>query len=276
MAGLPSPQCDAVELVAKVLHMPAQELRIAAARGDGVPGGFDPATLDVLVERRSSREPLQHLTGNAPFRGLEIMVGPGVFVPRPETEVVAGAAIEAAHSRVDGGVVDVVDLCAGSGAIGLAVAHEVPTARVTLVEVDDEAVIWLRSNVEATAADVLNRIEVVHADAAHALRDRSGAFDVVVANPPYIPPDGTPVEPEASHDPARSLWGLGEDGLEVPRVIIITAARLLKRGGAFIMEHADDQGAAVRHELRESGVWEGIRTGRDLTGRDRFALAIHT
>ncbi|MBN2176720.1 MAG: peptide chain release factor N(5)-glutamine methyltransferase [Demequinaceae bacterium] len=272
-AGIPSPEHDAAALVGFSIGMPVDEVRTAAARGDHLPEGFSPDDLDRLITRRSEREPLQHLTGRAYFGGLEILVGPGVFIPRPETEVVAAVAIEVALACAAGGPVEVVDLCAGSGAIGLAIAHAVPEARLTLVEVDDEALRWLRLNVAAAPAGVSARVEVLHADAQHALKDRPGAFDIVVANPPYIPSDGTPVEPEAAHDPARSLWGLGEDGLEVPRAVIATAARLLKREGTFIMEHADSQGPAVREELIESGAWEGVGTGQDLTGRDRFALA---
>ena len=273
-AGIPSPSHDAHVLVAFSLGVPVGDLRTAAARGDAVPEAFSAAGLDALVARRAGREPLQHLTGLAPFRGIEIQVGPGVFVPRPETEVVAGAAIDAA--RAAGGPVRVVDLCSGSGAIGLAVAHEVPAARVTLIEVDDEAMGWLERNVEAAPREVSDRIEIVHADLSRALPERSGSFDVVVANPPYIPSDGVPVEPEAAHDPARSLYGLGEDGLEVPAAVVETAARLLRRGGILVMEHGVDQGEAIREALAGSEAWEGVRTGQDLTGRDRFTLARRT
>ncbi len=269
-AGIPSPHHDAVALIARVLGLEPGEVRTAAARGDDVPQGHDDAALEALVSRRVAREPLQHLTGVAPFRSLEIAVGPGVFVPRPETEVVAGAAIEAARERVAAGVVRVADLCSGTGAIGLAMAHEVPEAQVVLVEVDDDAMPWLRRNVETLGAA---RVEVVHGDVAGALAGREGRFDVVVSNPPYVPADGRPVEPEASHDPARALYGLGEDGLEVPRAVIDAAARLLKEGGALVIEHSDLQGEAMREELRGSGAWEDVHTGRDLAGRERFALA---
>ena len=270
-AGVPSPDHDAVALVALVLGEAPVEVRTAAARGDDVPEGWDDAPLEALVARRAAREPLQHLIGVAPFRGLEIAVGPGVFVPRPETEVVAGAAIEAARERAASGAVEVADLCSGTGAIGLAVAHEVSEARVVLVEVDDDAVSWLRRNVEASSA--AGRVEVVHADVARALTGREGRFDVVVSNPPYVPTDGQPVEPEAAHDPVRALYGLGEDGLAVPRIVIDAAARLLKGGGILVVEHSDLQGEAMRDELLGSGEWEDVCTGRDLAGRERYALA---
>jgi release factor glutamine methyltransferase len=275
-AGVPSPEHDATALVARALEIPVGELRIAAARGDRGRDGFDPAMLDDLVARRMGREPLQHLTGVAPFRGIELEVGIGVFVPRPETEVVAGVAIDAAHAWIANGetTVEVADLCAGSGAIGLALAQEVPEAKVTLVEIDDEAVRWLRRNVAAAPSDVSARVEVVHANASRALAGRSGAYGVVVANPPYIPPDGAPIEPEAAFDPARALYGLGDDGLKVPRSVALSAARLLRSGGTLVMEHADAQGEALREALEGFKVWTKVRTGRDLTGRDRFIVAI--
>lgn len=272
-AGVPSPDHDSVALLAHLLGMGFGEVRATIARGAPVSDGFPRDALEDLVVRRERREPLQHILGFAPFRGIELSVGPGVFVPRPETEVVAGVAIEATRKRAASGVVEVVDLCSGAGAIGLAIAHEVPEARIALVEVDDDAVAWLRRNVEAVPDGVAIRVEVIHADAATALPDRKGDVDVVVSNPPYIPPEGTPIEPEACQDPARALYGLGEDGLEVPRAVVSTAARLLKGGGVLVVEHSDTQGEAMRAMLAASGWWEDIRTGRDLAGRDRFALA---
>ncbi len=275
-AGVPSPLHDAVVLVARVLGTPVGEVRTAAARGDEAPDGFDAAILDDLLVRRISREPLQHLTGLAPFRGIELEVGQGVFIPRPETEIVAGVAIESARSWITKGEeeVEVADLCAGCGAIGLALAHEVSQARVTFVEVDDDAVLWLRRNVAAAPLGVSARVEIVHDDVSSALPERSGLFSVIVANPPYIPPDGLPIEPEAVHDPARALYGLGDDGLEVPRSVVDAAARLLRPGGTLVMEHADTQGEALREVLEGSLRWIEIRKGRDLAGRDRFIVAM--
>src|SRR5690606_16899961 len=187
-----------------------------------------PDGLDELVERRAAREPLQHLVGSAGFRGIELLVGPGVFVPRPETEQVAGAAIDAAERVVrERGRAVVVDLCTGSGAIALAVAAEVPAARVHAVELDTAALGWARRNLEASPDR--DRVGVLRGDARTALVELDGTVDVVVANPPYIPPDAEPVDPEVrDHDPAVALYGLGPDGLEVPRGIVRAAARLLR------------------------------------------------
>lgn len=253
--------------------MPPEKVRTVAARGEGVSKEFPWEALGALVVRREGREPLQHILGVATFRGIELAVGRGVFIPRPETEVVAGVAIDAIREKSSAKAVVVADLCAGAGAIGLAIAHEVPESWVALVEVDDDAVTWLKRNVKAAPGDVASRVEVIHADAATALPDRVGKVDVVVSNPPYIPPDAEPIEPEAAQDPARALYGLGEDGLEVSSMVVAAAARLLRFGGALVLEHSDSQGEAVREMLAASGAWEGVVTGRDLAGKDRFALA---
>lgn len=274
-AGVASPFVDAVALVAYAAGLSASEVRLGMARGDGIPSGFDPSRLDVAVARREAREPLQHILGSTPFRSLTLEVGPGVFVPRPETELVAGRAIDAAlEVAATGGAPSVADLCSGSGAIGLAVAAEVPSARVSLVELDSAAFAYLSRNVAAQDADVRARLDATRGDARTALSAADGTLDVVVSNPPYIPPGATPRDPEvAIHDPAVALFGLGPDGLEVPRGIAIAAARLLRKGGVFVMEHGDEQGAAVRAMLAAMGEWSGIVTGTDHAGRDRFVVA---
>jgi release factor glutamine methyltransferase len=278
-SGVPSPAHDALALLAHALGRDPGECRTAAARGDAVPAGFDTAGWARLVKRRTAREPLQHLLGRAAFRGIELEVGPGVFVPRPETEVVAGAAIQAAddHLRERGPClpVKVVDLCAGSGAIGIAVATEFRAARVTLVEMSREAFAYLERNVAAQPEDVRRRLTPVRGDARTVLADHSGTVDVVVSNPPYVPHGAVPRDPEvAIHDPDIALYGLGADGLEVPRGVAAAAARLLHPGGVFIMEHGDDQGEAVRSILEGQGAWRDVDTRRDLTERDRFVVAI--
>jgi release factor glutamine methyltransferase len=210
---------------------------------------------------------LQHILGTAAFRHIEVAVGPGVFVPRPETEVVAGWAIERAREVAPGPPV-VVDLCTGSAAIALAVADEIPAAVVHAVELSEEALVWARRN---TAGSTVT----VHAgDARTALPELDGRVDVVVSNPPYIPADGRVRDPEVlEHDPAIALWGLGPDGLEVLRGVARRARDLLRPGGWFVVEHADVQGAAVLDLLTGQGGWDRIGDHLDLAGRDRFAVA---
>ena len=266
-AGIDSARADVELLAAALLGVSRGEVRAAAVLGRPAPVG-----LEALVARRATRVPLQHLTGTAPFRTRELAVGPGVFVPRPETEQVAQAAVdEAAAVLARRGSVVVVDLCAGSGAIALAVAREVPGSEVHAVELDAQAYGWARRNVEE-AQDA--PVHLVRGDARTALRTLDGTVDVVVANPPYIPPDAVPVDPEVrEHDPAVALYGLGPDGLTVPAGVVEAAARLLVPGGLFVMEHAEVQAEAVRGLVRACGAFEQVETRADLTGRDRMVVA---
>lgn len=279
-AGVPSPEVDAIVLIAHTLGWEASEVRLAAARDDDWPAGADLDLLETRVTRRTEREPLQHITGRAYFRGLELEVGPGVFIPRPETETVAQAAIDAVRQFVEvesstgGQPVRVTDLCAGSGAIGLAIANEVPNALVTLVEASEEAWVYLRRNVRSQPVEVRERVRTVHADARNCLRHFDACADVVVTNPPYIPTGAVPIDPEvAMFDPPQALYGLGEDGLSVPKAIVDEAVRLLRIGGVLILEHGDLQGAAMREFAESSVYWEDVATLKDLTGRDRMLVA---
>ena len=265
-AGVPSPENDALTLAAHVLHRPVGEVRTAMVLGAPAP---DPAAYERLVEHRADRVPLQHLTGRAAFRRLELSVGPGVFTPRPETEVVAGLAIEAALA-VDGAPV-VVDLCTGSGAIALAVADEVPAATVYAVELGEDAHAWAVRNVTATGLDVT----LVHADATTAFPELDGTVDVVVSNPPYIPLGMVPLDPEVrDHDPDLALYGGSEDGLAVPAAVAARAAVLLRSGGVLVMEHADSQGVSLPAVLERTGCWVEVRDEVDLTGRPRATVAV--
>jgi release factor glutamine methyltransferase len=271
-SGVPSPRVDAELLAAHLMGVATGttvsrgQVQAAAVLGRPAPDRFDE-----LVARRAAREPLQHLTGRAPFRGLELAVGPGVFVPRPETEQVAEVAIDEARTvATRAGSVVVADLCTGSGAIALAVAHEVPAAVVHAVELDRTAHDWAARNVAGSGLGV----RLVRGDARTALGALDGTVDVVVSNPPYVPTGAVPVDPEvAQHDPAVALYGLGEDGLEVPRGIAAAAARLLRPGGLFVMEHAEVQADAARALVRATGAFDDIRTGVDLTGRARMVVA---
>ncbi|WP_430868597.1 peptide chain release factor N(5)-glutamine methyltransferase [Demequina aurantiaca] len=275
-AGVPSPDVDSVALVAHLLGVTGSEVRTAAARGDALPATADLDTFATRVMRRSEREPLQHITGIAHFRDLDLEVGAGVFIPRPETETVAQAAIDAARRLGPGrdGIVRVTDLCAGSGAIGLSVATEVPDARVSLLEASDEAAVYLRINSRRQSAEVRARVRTMMGDARRCLHLFDQCADVVVSNPPYIPPGSVPRDPEvADYDPPQALYGLGEDGLDLPRAIVNEAARLLRVGGVLVMEHADSQGTALREFVASSQWWDEVATHQDLNGRDRFLVA---
>ncbi len=217
--------------------------------------------------RRATREPLQHIVGLAPFRTLELEVGPGVFVPRPETELVAGLAIDHLRTRAEPEPI-AVDLGTGSGAIALSLAAEVAHARVHAVENAPAAYAWARRNIARTGLDV----HLVFADLAVALPELDGRVGVLVSNPPYVPEAMVPRTPEVYlHDPASALYG-GVDGLDVVRVIAPTALRLLAPGGALVVEHAEHQGEAVRAIFAEAGL-RAPRTHRDLTGRYRVTTA---
>ncbi|MEL7976998.1 peptide chain release factor N(5)-glutamine methyltransferase [Isoptericola sp. F-RaC21] len=280
-AGVPSPRVDAELLLAHVLGVERGEVRRLAVldaplRTDDGGDGAAAARLVALVERRAAREPLQHLLGVAPFRHLELAVGPGVFVPRPETEQVAQVAIdEAARVVARAGAAVVVDLCTGSGAIALAVATEVPGATVHAVELDAAAHGWAGRNVAAVAAATPAAVvHLVRGDARTALRELGGRVDVVVSNPPYVPPGAVPRDPEvAEHDPAVALYGLGDDGLEVPRGVTAAAARLLRPGGLYVMEHAEVQDAAARAMVADAGGFDAASTAEDLAGRPRMVVA---
>jgi release factor glutamine methyltransferase len=261
-AGVPSPRADAELLAAHVLGV--SRGRLPLCEFDAV--GRD--RFERLVDERADRVPLQHLTGVAGFRDLDLAVGPGVFVPRPETEVVAEVAIIEARSRT---AAQVVDLCAGSGAIGLAIAIEAPGSRVLAVEADESAAAWCARNAERLADRIAASGSEYRLRTGEVVGDWStgmAAVDVVAANPPYIPDAAVPREPEvARHDPAPALYG-GPDGLEIVRQVIAVAARILRPGGLLVMEHADDQAAAVRRLLGNG--WTQVATGQDLTGRDRW------
>jgi release factor glutamine methyltransferase len=267
-ARVPSPEADAELLVAHVLGLSRGQVQARAVTGTQVDAEQRHAVLE-LVERRAAREPLQHLTGRAAFRSLELAVGPGVFVPRPETEIVAQIAIDALLA-VPGGSPRAADLGTGSGAIALALATEVPHAEVVAVENSPRAFVWARENVTRSGA---KNLRLVFADLADALPDLDGTLDVVVSNPPYIPLGAIPRDPEVRlHDPEVALYG-GTDGLDVVRAVSATARRLLRPGGVLVLEHGELQGADIRALLTADG-WSAPATTRDLLGRDRATTAL--
>ncbi len=259
-AGVASPHADAEILLAHVLGIERAALVLVDEVDDELAAAYD-----ALVARRAAREPLQHLTGRAAFRHVELTVGPGVFVPRPETELLAGWAIERAGERTDPVV---VDLGTGSGAIAKSVADEVPGARVHAVEVDEHAHRYATGNLAGTG------VELRLGDLADAFDDLAGAVDVVVSNPPYIPLEAwESVAPEArDHEPAAALWS-GTDGLHAIRAVERRAALLLRSGGVVGVEHADAQGESAPAVFAASGRWTDVRDHLDLAGRARFVTA---
>lgn len=261
-AGVPSPAHDADALLAHVLGVDRGRLALA-----GPLTAAQEQQLEELLSRRERREPLQHLLGTAAFRYVELEVGPGVFVPRPETELLAGWAVDRAH-EAGHRPCRVVDLCTGSGAIAKAVRHEVPTAEVHAVELDPQAHAWAERNLAGTGVDL--RL----GDMTTAFDDLLGSVDVVTCNPPYIPLEAwESVAPEArDHDPSLALWS-GEDGLDAIRALETRAARLLRPGGWLGVEHADVQGESAPAVFTASGRWVDVRDHPDLAGRPRFTTA---
>lgn len=267
-AGVPDPEVDAELLIGHVLGLSRGGVQARLVMG-GELDEADAAALEPLVARRVGREPLQHLTGRAAFRSLELAVGPGVFVPRPETEQVAQLAIEALRASAEPEPV-AVDLGSGSGAIALAMATEVPHARVWAVENSPEAFPWTRRNIDEVGAP---NLVLVFGDLATTLPELDGRAAVVISNPPYVPSGEIPRDPEVRlHDPEAALYG-GADGLDVVRVISRRAAELLRPGGVLVLEHAETQSAPIAELLAADG-WRAISHHRDFTMRDRATTAV--
>ncbi len=266
-AGVPSPAVDAQLLAAHLLGVGRGELAAMLFGTAVTPPGYE-----ALVARRAAREPLQHITGTAYFRHLELAIGKGVFVPRPETEAVVQLAIDVlTQMHQEAGrdhALAAVDLGTGSGAIAASLAGEVPGCAVYAVELSDDAYPWAERNLAGTG------VHLVHGDLRAAFAELDGTVDVVVSNPPYIPARAIPRDPEVQlHDPHMALYGGGEDGLELPAAAAAAAARLLRPGGFFVMEHAEVQAAQMAQLLGVGGEWDAVATHPDLTGRDRATSA---
>ncbi len=260
-AGVPTPRVDAELLADHLLGVGLGRLRAMLLGDSPAPEGYGE-----LVAERASRVPLQHITGVAHFRYLTLAVGPGVFIPRPETETVVQLVIDrlAGMNRPK-----VVDLGTGSGAIAASIAHEVPGAEVHAVEFSAFAHAWAAKNLHPLG------VKLVHGDLRDALPEHNGSFDVVVSNPPYIPAEAIPNEPEvALHDPPEALYGGGADGMELPTAAAASAARLLKPGGYFVMEHAEVQAGWIADHLRAAGCWTDVTSHADLNGKQRATSAV--
>jgi release factor glutamine methyltransferase len=260
-AGVPSPRVDAELLAEHLLGVGLGRLRALLLGDSPAPDGYAE-----LVAERAQRIPLQHITGVAHFRYLELAVGPGVFIPRPETESVVQLVIDRLQGMARP---KVVDLGTGSGAIAGSIAHEVPGAEVHAVECSEFAHAWAAKNLLPLG------VVLVRGDLRDALPEHNGSFDVVVSNPPYIPAEAIPNEPEvALHDPPEALYGGGADGMELPTAAAASAARLLVSGGYFVMEHAEVQSAWIAAMLNRTGLWSEVTTHRDLNGKDRATSAV--
>ncbi|WP_374929137.1 peptide chain release factor N(5)-glutamine methyltransferase [Kytococcus sedentarius] len=283
-AGCLSPAADAAVLLAHVVDCEPGELHRRVLLGHEL-AADDPRAerFEAAVVRREAREPLQHITGAAWFAGVELEVGPGVFVPRPETELL----VERAVARVlwlAGGAgpeaqVEVVDLCAGSGAVVLGLAGRlgdraaagdaVPGTVLRAVERDPRAAEYAERNIDATGVTVDLRVS----DAREEFVDREGQVDLVVSNPPYVPQGVEPLEPEArEHDPAAALYGGSEDGLALPLQLARHARSLLRPGGWLLMEHDDSQGESLPAALAGLG-YDQVADHHDLAGRPRVVEA---
>ena len=268
-AGVPSPEHDARALAVHVLGLARPSDLLCR---DGL-DETSASAYDGLVARRAARVPLQHLTGSVGFRYLELEVGPGVFVPRPETESVVQWAVDAVAAQGWRAPL-LVDLCAGSGTIAFALANEIPGATVHAVERDADALAWARRNAanRVQAGDPEVRLHL--GSVPDALPELDGMVDLVASNPPYVATgEANLSEPEViDHDPGIALWA-GQDGLDVIRLVEQAARRLLRPGGLVVVEHSDRQGQTCPAVFREAGGWTDPADHRDLAGRDRFTTA---
>jgi release factor glutamine methyltransferase len=265
-AGVLSPSVDAELLGCFILEASRSELTLLAIAGESFPENKLSEFLEA-VQRREKREPLQHITGLAPFRHLELEVGPGVFIPRPETEQVVDLAMQKLES-IQNPVI--VDLCSGSGAISIALNTEVSGSTVYAVELSEDAFSFLTRNYQRYGLDPK---ALRNENLTTALEELASGVDLVVSNPPYIPDAAVPIDLEVQlHDPALALYG-GQDGLDVIRQISTRAWYLLRPGGHLVLEHAHTQAPAIGELLLNQG-WQGVVSVSDLTGKDRMISAV--
>jgi release factor glutamine methyltransferase len=268
VAGILSPSFDAEALGCFILKLDKSELALLAIDNQGLTESKLSDFLEV-VQRREKREPLQHIIGLAPFRHLELEVGPGVFIPRPETEQLVDLAINKIQI-LDTPVI--VDLCSGSGAIAISLKTEVVSSTIYAVELSTDAFAFLTRNYQKYGLDTKN---LRNENLTSALEELGGSVDLVISNPPYIPDAAVPIDLEVKlHDPSIALYG-GEDGLDVIRQISTRALFLLRPGGQLVLEHANTQAPAIGELLLSQG-WQEIVSSQDLTGKDRMISAVRS
>lgn len=266
-AGIDSAGTDAELLLAAALDVSRSEVVRRAMLGHRLDQSQASAYQDT-VQQRAQRVPLQHLTGFADFAAVRLSVGPGVFVPRPETELLVARAAEFAAS-IDQAVI--VDLCTGSAAIALALKSRLPEASMYAVERSAQAHAWAQLNVARLDLGIDLRL----GDARSEFSELLGQVDIVTCNPPYIPTGAVPVDPEVHlHDPAEALYGDSADGLAIPLQMAERAAMLLRPGGVLLLEHADDQSPPLRRGLEQTGHWVSLVDHRDWTQRPRLLEAV--
>ncbi|MCW2680582.1 MAG: prmC 2 [Frankiales bacterium] len=268
-AGVDSPEHDARALAVHVLGLAKPSDLLMVDDLDE----HQATAYEELVGRRAQRVPLQHLTGSVGFRYIELEVGPGVFVPRPETESVVQWAVDALQRE---GIANplCVDLCTGSGTIAFALANEVPGAVVHAVERDADALDWTRRNAANRVKAGDPEVQLHLGSAEDALPELDGRLDLVISNPPYVATTEAHIpDPEVvDHDPGIALWA-GEDGLDVIRLVEQAARRLLKPGGLLVVEHSDRQGTSAPALLEQAGGWTEVQDHKDYADRDRYVTA---
>lgn len=275
-AGVDTPEHDVKLLLAEAAGCELSDVDKAMLMGD--PIDYDAERFGAMLARRANREPLQYIVGHAPFRYLDLEVGPGVFIPRQETELVAQEGIDWITRN---GLYNprVVDLCAGSGAIGLSIVTEVPGSHVWGVEINQQAAAWTRRNIAATmrrwpALASNYELEIGDATNAATLAKLDGSIDMVITNPPYVPQNNIPDQPEVrDHDPELALYGGSADGTLIPERIIRRASRLLRAQGLFVMEHDISQGDRLAAFARING-FEQVHVRNDYTNRPRYLVAV--
>ncbi|WP_431956036.1 peptide chain release factor N(5)-glutamine methyltransferase [Nocardia lijiangensis] len=271
-AGVPSPRADAEQLAAHLLGVERTRLALVPLADPALVADYR-----ALVDRRAQRVPLQHLTGVAAMGQIDLAVGPGVFVPRPETELLFAWALAYLETLPHDHQPIVIDFCTGSGALALAVAHARPDAQVHAIEIDPAALQWARRNADDRIADGDTPITLYADDVTDPglLTELNGRVDLLLSNPPYIPEDAV-LDPEvADHDPHLALFG-GPDGLDVIRRMVPNIARLLRPGGATAIEHDDTNGSALAALLTTTGDFLDVVEHPDLAGKPRFVVATRT